>query len=162
MSKSVLTPFRRNSPNCLGLRLQLRLQPPRRSGKRSAPPGLPESAPRNEPAGQLLRNPTPQPNRPRSANGRFLRQAGRDWSPWPALVGQKSKPRARHLCKRFFSIGRNAPMCGCCASGIGVTTPMVRLLAMPGHEVSGPARVHQGWNSMPICKCLPLSVLRLI
>src|ERR1039458_9136196 len=59
-----------------------------------------------------VRNPRPQPQPPRSADGSLLRPAGRDWPPWPALVGRRSKPRARRLCKRLFSFGRNTPCKG--------------------------------------------------
>jgi hypothetical protein len=44
----------------------------------------------------------------------------------------------------------------CCESG----APKGAERFQTGHEALGRGRLPQRWNSMPICKCLPLSVLR--
>ena len=46
----------------------------------------------------------------------------------------------------------------CCESG----APKGAKRYQAGHVALGRGRLPQGWNSMPICKGLPLKVLRLI
>jgi hypothetical protein len=46
----------------------------------------------------------------------------------------------------------------CCGSG----APKVAERFQTGNVALDRERLPQGWNSMPFCKCVPLSVLRLI